>query len=131
MPTTWTRHGECNHCGWCCEVLAREFVVRSPVDSYWVEFYKARGFKKVSAGDFVGRFAVLTAPCPEHINDRCALEERKPRRCKEFPVVPAEIIGSPCSYWFENGRMKAGGTGSPFPCDETGLVDIEMRMEAK
>jgi hypothetical protein len=130
MAGAWQRRGECNHCGFCCETLSRQFVVRRPIEHRWIEFYKARGFEAVKgSGGMVGRFAWLTAPCPQHVGDRCAMGTDRPEWCHEFPTQPTEIIGTPCSYWFEQGKHKVGGAGSPYPRDEMGMIDVELEME--
>jgi hypothetical protein len=125
--TDWVRQGDCNHCGFCCETLSRQFVVRQPVEPYWQEFYAARGFTDVPGGT-VGRFAWLLAPCPQHVGDRCAMGDGKPARCAVFPTQPTEIVGTPCSYWFEAEGIRVGGEGSPFPCTEDGLLAFEAQM---
>jgi len=121
---SWTRHGECNHCGWCCESLSRQYVVRAPQEPYWVEFYKARGFAAAEDGT-VGRFGWLMAPCPAHVDERCAMGDERPQRCKDFPIMPTEIVGTPCSYWFESGELRAGGMGSLYPTTDADLLRIE------
>lgn len=126
--SAWVRHGDCNHCGWCCETLSRQYVVRQPAEPKWVEFYGARGFGPAPGGT-VGRFAWLLAPCPQHTDDRCALGDARPERCREYPTYPMEVVGTPCSYWFEADGVRAGGEGSPYPCTEQDLLAIEAQLE--
>ena len=40
----WTRHGECNGCGFCCQTFTRQAVVRNPAEVEDLAFYEARGF---------------------------------------------------------------------------------------
>lgn len=125
--TTWTRHGECNGCGFCCTAFARQAIVRDASSVADPAFYRARGFKTVSV-DGVDRlvlFAWLQAECPEHVDQSCRIYADRPRTCQEFPTVPADVVGTPCSYWFEQGPHRIGGSGSPHAATEHQLLALE------
>jgi Fe-S-cluster containining protein len=122
----WTRHGECNDCGFCCETVARDVIVRTEAQvARDADYYRARGFKRVMVDGEPRHvlFAWLEAPCPElrteswsaGTTSRCAMYDARPRTCREFPRLPRDIVGTPCSYWFEHESTGAlvGGTGSP------------------
>lgn len=114
MATNWERKGECSHCGWCCENLGRFEINVEPTD---LQYVNIRGAKMTLRGLVIeGDFH---APCPQHIDGRCAVYANRPRTCVDFPSEPNEIIRTPCSYWFErdvDGVVeRLGGKGSPFP----------------
>ena len=137
----WERKGECNHCGHCCEMVAREAIVRTDEQvGRDPAFYAARGFKPTRVDGEIRfvLFAWLHAPCPqrnvvqEHNGlggfreeSRCAIYETRPETCRTFPRLPVDIVGTPCSYWFERGEQKAGGTGSPHPATPYELLEME------
>jgi Fe-S-cluster containining protein len=143
----WTRKGECNNCGWCCDKVAREAIVRTDEQiARDPAFYAARGFKPMDV-DGARRhvlFAWLEAPCPQRwtvnvpnglggfsAQSRCAVYNTRPQTCVSFPRLPVDIVGTPCSYWFEreagidSATYKAGGQGSPWPIDEAKLYALE------
>lgn len=128
MSEKWIRSGECNHCGHCCQTIAREALVREDGQvNRDREYYVARGFRQATVD---GRrqwvlFGWVAAPCPQHVEGRCAMQASKPRTCREFPLVPLDVVGTPCSYWFSNGVVKLGGTGSPHPATEMDLLQWE------
>jgi Fe-S-cluster containining protein len=123
----WTRHGECNGCGFCCTTFARQPIVRDPLAVADQAFYRARGFKTVpiDGSDRLVLFAWLQAECPEHVDNGCRIYDDRPQTCKSFPTVPADIAGTPCSYWFDDGAHRVGGAGSPHPTTELQLLAIE------
>lgn len=133
---TWIRHGECNGCGFCCEKVAREVIVRTPVQvSRDRAFYLARGFQKVEV-DGEQKYVLwawLDARCPKlDVSDgayRCTIYAERPRTCQTFPRIPQDIVGTPCSYWFSNGANTVGGSGSPHPSTEADLVQLELAQE--
>lgn len=63
------------------------------------------------------------APCMAHdpAAKRCMIYEERPQGCQEFPSVPEQIEGTPCSYYFEitdaQGVVteRRGGLDSPYP----------------
>lgn len=138
---SWTRHGECNGCGHCCEFVAREVLVRTPEQvARDAAFYRARGFQPVTVDGQVRHvlWAWVHAPCPElrttvthwtygtETRHRCAIHEAKPETCAAFPRLPQDIAGTPCSYWFEDGDgRRVGGTGSPHPVGVEALQALE------
>jgi hypothetical protein len=137
--SAWARHGECNHCGHCCTYVAREVLVRTPAQIQRdPAFYQARGFAPMEV-DGAPRhvlWAWLYAPCPQHVevcdplaphvpDRRCAIESTKPPTCVAFPRLPQDIVGTPCSYWFEKDGHAAGGQGSPHPVAEAELLALE------
>jgi Fe-S-cluster containining protein len=125
MP--WTRYGECNGCGHCCEMFTRDVVVRNIDAEYDPAFYRARGFQPMTISGHTRHVLLgwMAAPCPEHTPTGCKVYDTRPKTCQTFPRVPADIVGSPCSYWFEDGTRKVGGTGSPHPSTLTELIAIE------
>lgn len=133
----WTRHGECNGCGHCCEKVARDVIVRTPEQVRRdPAFYRTRGFQETEVDGEVRHvlFAWLEAPCPElrvvrwggGEIPRCMVYDRRPETCRQFPLLPRDIVGTPCSYWFEDARGRlAGGTGSPHPATTGDLLAME------
>jgi Fe-S-cluster containining protein len=143
----WERKGDCNGCGWCCEKIARDVLVRTDAQvARDPAYYAARGFQPVTV-DGERRhvlWAWLEAPCPElrrpvHMpgygvvgTHRCAIHDSKPETCRTFPRLPQDVVGTPCSYWFERteddvaGRVtRAGGTGSPHAMTPERLRETE------
>jgi Fe-S-cluster containining protein len=123
------RHGECNHCGHCCHTFARQPVVRIPEQvAADPDFYAARGFRalQIDGRPVMVLLASLVAPCPQHQGERCAIEDAKPRTCREFPTQPRDIVETPCSYWFEGEGVRLGGLGSPVPSTLGDLVTWEQ-----
>lgn len=110
---TWVRKGECSHCGWCCENIGRFEIVAPTRDKQYALIRGARETAEgmVIAGDFC-------APCPQHIDNRCAIYDNRPKTCVDFPSEPNEIVNIPCSYWFErevDGVVeRRGGKESPY-----------------
>lgn len=130
---TWTRHGECNECGHCCQTFTRDIVVRDLADVKDATFYRARGFQPMTIGGKTRHVLTgwMVAPCPQ-FNETCGCltYTDRPKTCRDFPVAPADIVASPCSYWFERGAHKVGGTGSPYPASMTQLIQIEAQEAA-
>ena len=144
----WTRHGECNHCGWCCEKVARDCIVRTDEQVQRdPAFYAARGFKPTRVDGAI-RFVLwawLEAPCPQKQElsysdglggfgkqSRCGIYLTRPETCQTFPRLPVDIVGTPCSYWFEaesvKGRVSIGGSASPHPGSEAALLALEQAL---
>lgn len=115
----WVRHGECDSCGYCCEVLAHAHVDLSHNDADWL---KARGIPESGI-----KWIPIIDPCPQ-LNEekRCNIYEDRPNLCRDFPRVHEDIQGVPCVYWFENlvTGEKFGGTRSPYPFN-TNVVEAE------
>lgn len=126
MTSVWERKGSCNDCGYCCNTLTRadlSFPMGPRIDR---EFYRVRGFGFVQAANrqelaMLPRVPVVF-PCPSYDQEgkRCTIYENRPRTCREFPTRPEDILGSPCSYWFDretkDGSLEVmGGDGSPHP----------------
>lgn len=122
----WTRHGTCNGCGFCCTTFARQPIVRD-VNVADPAFYRARGFVPVAVDGMpkLVLFAWLQAECPEHVDNACRIYDDRPQTCRNFPTVPADIAGTPCSYWFDDGAHRVGGSGSPYPTTEHQLFAME------
>lgn len=57
----------------------------------------------------------LTAPCPQHVEQACAIYDTRPETCRNFPTLPVDIVATPCSYWFERDGVSVGGDASPHP----------------
>lgn len=116
----WARRGECNHCGWCCQNTGQVFLAASVVanGSTDVEYYRTRGYliSPTDDGNSVCNALVdCRCPCPQHVDNRCAVYDSRPRTCQEFPKHPTQIVYTPCSHWFEQEGVRVGGTGSPYP----------------
>lgn len=128
MIMTLTRMGDCNHCGWCCqfEGLHRN-VVESAAPNEKVEpdevaFYTLRGGKVDIDGRLLRYIAQAYLPCSAHdsAEKKCKAYDVRPSICREFPAIPEQIEGTPCSHWFEgtlpNGEIiQRGGEGSLYP----------------
>jgi Fe-S-cluster containining protein len=149
--SNWERKGECNHCGHCCTMVAREAIVRTDVQiARDPAFYAARGFVPMDVDGETRHvlFAWLKAPCPQQrlqtvvwglgdvkTESRCAIHATRPETCVTFPRLPVDIVGTPCSYWFEREvdgtpayaprTERVGGTGSPHPATEQQLLAME------
>ena len=135
---TWTRHGDCNQCGHCCEHIVRDVQVRTPEQVARDEaFYRVRGFKamETAQGTRYVLWAWVAARCPELEGDSgyspwCRIYEHRPQTCQDFPQRPRDIIATPCSYWFERGTERVGGDGSPYPTSVDRLMALERAGEA-
>lgn len=104
MP--YIRHGECNHCGWCCQFTGQSTVkVENARGLSDPDYYKARGFAIVQReGLSILAEAKVShhLPCPQHVNERCSIYAERPSTCKDFPVSPEQIKHVPqCGYHFE------------------------------
>lgn len=109
------RMGECNNCGWCCQFngVHRNVVEIETAD---LSFFKLRGGVETPNGNIL-YLAHEFLPCSAHNKEcnKCKIYENRPQTCQEFPQIPEQIEGTPCSYWFEKDGEKRGGAGSPFP----------------
>ena len=114
----WTRKGECNSCGWCCQMVTWLTIV-VPLEQVKTDekYFQVRGFNQ--HGQLSGD---LFAPCPQHDNENkcCRIYNERPATCCAFPISPDQIVKSPCSHWFErptaDGQTeRIGGDGSPWP----------------
>lgn len=126
----WVRKGECNHCGYCCvfAVNRARLFIKEPneVDR---EFLVVRGFKLAITpmGTGLEIIADCYVPCPKHVNNRCSIYDRRPEACKLFPQSPEQILGTPCSYWFEDEEGKErpmGGDASPYAIKHTKFREL-------
>lgn len=119
------RRGECNHCGWCCQFEGVHRNVVEPAAGQATvhpsdrRFYELRGGQSVEGGRVVRYLMHAFAPCSAHVKEekRCLAYADRPDICQEFPSIPEQIEGTPCSHWFEEtveGRVvQRGGEGSP------------------
>lgn len=90
---TLVRMGECNQCGYCCEVIAHAELDFSGNSLEWMQ---ARGIP--SSGI---KMLPIIDPCPSlGVNNNCRIYPDRPQQCKDFPQTPEEIEGTPCSYYF-------------------------------
>ncbi len=132
----WERHGECNRCGWCCEKIARDVLVRTDEQvARDAPYYAARGFKRLMVDGEPRHvlWAWIESPCPQlmkkswygGIDYRCRVQDDKPQTCTDFPRLPQDIVGTPCSYWFTQDGKALGGSGSPHPSDVAALLAEE------
>ena len=116
----WIRKGECSHCGWCCVFSFDPILMFFPKgDARRDEFLKVRGFREAVNEGVPGFISSAEAyrPCPQHVNNKCAIYDNRPQVCREFPHNPDQIKNTPCSYWFEDADQKElpiGGDASPY-----------------
>src|SRR4026207_2481344 len=97
----WIRHGECNGCGACCQVLAHPVTLRLTLPPIEAAYLVARGITQDADGT-AGVTGALVAPCPQLTAEtRCGIQATKPQYCQDFPMAPEQITAFPCSYWFE------------------------------
>jgi Fe-S-cluster containining protein len=92
MPLT--RKGECNGCGFCCQVISRVHLLFQTDDA---AFLKVRGMQPDGT-----KWIDIVDPCPQHVDNSCAIYDTRPKTCRDFPQKPEEIRDTPCSYWFED-----------------------------
>jgi len=120
VASEWTRHGECNHCGWCCERIGFGSITLDKQDEAYLAI---RGFRQTRQGPTID--IDFWAPCPawNHNTDApgCTIHDTDqfPVTCQEYPLRPSLIIKSPCSYWFERDGELVGGDSSPHPWQGT------------
>jgi Fe-S-cluster containining protein len=125
MPLTWTRHGECNHCGFCCQYSAQtQVVVENPNGIADPAYHRTRGFTLTYVGGVAVKAVALALiqlpPCPkadvQGATTLCRDYEHRPTTCRDFPKTPDQVKGIPCSYWFESPAGDiVGGLASPYP----------------
>jgi Fe-S-cluster containining protein len=122
MTNSWTRKGECNGCGHCCQHFGQDVAAFKLGAEADVEFFKVRGFQlfKDGADRIVAatKLCDLSSPCRHHDAEKkaCEIYDTRPATCVDFPQQPEQIQYTPCSYWFENEEgQKIGGQGSPHP----------------
>lgn len=122
------RKGECNNCGWCCQFVALMRIVKDlslpfgRIDEDLKRYHEFRNGVMGADGILLWVAQVL-APCVMHDNEtkRCMIYEDRPQICREAPLTPNFVEGTPCSYWFEildedgNVVEYRGGLGSPHP----------------
>ena len=141
---TWKRQGECNGCGMCCLFLAvsPQEISFTPeglvgkdgqTDTHHTH---VRGLVK-GEDQLFHVPAWLYSPCSEYSleNMGCKIHETKPQTCKDYPWMPEQIVGTPCSYYFEKQNeagvvFRQGGQASPYPGKSveqngTTLLDVE------
>lgn len=126
----WTRQGECNHCGYCCLFLATQAHMlalekdgfRDQHGKFDEQHLKVRHVMTDQAEPSkVVTHAWFYSPCSEFKVDelRCGIQETKPYTCSAYPWDPEQVIGTPCSYFFEKKQddttLRIGGQGSPYP----------------
>ena len=126
---TWTRHGECNQCGACCQSIAMTPLVRDAEKVADRDFYDMRGFREVllDGKPVLVLLANLVATCPQLTTEQtCGVYDIRPRTCREYPQNPLDVISKPCSYWFERDGVRMGGQASPYPTDIATMVRTEQ-----
>ena len=125
---TWKRQGECNHCGFCCLFLSNIEVELNSTRAELVDtegnvdekHLHVRGFERGEGDAYHGK-ALFYSPCEEYnIHEmRCSIQASKPKTCVEFPAIPEQVLGTPCSYYFEEcvdgHAARMGGDQSPYP----------------
>lgn len=102
-PNRWERKGECNHCGFCCEYLGSQKIGAFVTDAPDEDYLRVRGFRQTERDGVKGWLLTgyIHTPCPQHQANRCAIWLARPKSCSDWPVTPEQILGTPCSYWFE------------------------------
>ena len=124
--TEWTRHGDCGHCGYCCRYAASSVVdVSNPDGVSDPGYYRTRGFTlHYTSGVPVKATARVhhELVCPKMSEvppgtPACGVHALRPQTCRDFPVSPAQVVGTPCTYWFTRGDESVGGLGSPHPTE--------------
>ena len=122
--TDWVRGGECNGCGWCCQMVTRMEIAVHWHPKIDERYYEVRGFewKEVDGSKLGFIKGALYAPCPMHdlAGLRCVIHANRPQVCRDFPVTPDQIQDTPCSYFFsrptlKNSTERIGGDGSSWP----------------
>ena len=88
------RKGECNGCGYCCQIISR---VQLHFPTQDAAFKAARGISPNGI-----KWVDVIDPCQHHVDSSCAIHATRPQTCRDFPQTPQEINGTPCSYWFED-----------------------------
>lgn len=125
---TWKRQGECNHCGFCCLFLSNAEIelnttkgeLATPDGVVDEQHLAVRGFKQQEGDAYTGK-ALLYSPCREfNLHElRCNIQATKPKICVEFPTMPEQVVGTPCSYYFEEcadgHAARMGGDQSLYP----------------
>lgn len=116
----WVRKGECVHCGYCClfAVNRSRLFIKEPNEQDR-EFLTVRGFKLAASSLGVGLEYIADSyvPCPKHVDNRCSIYDKRPEACKLFPQFVEQVLGTPCSYWFEDEEgveKPMGGDASPY-----------------
>lgn len=113
----WTRHGECNQCGACCQILVQALPVRLVPEVQEAAYWRARGFP-LRPGGTIDVTGTLVAPCPQltaTLGCRLHGTAEKPSWCQSYPTGPEQIAAFPCSYWFTRDGEAWGGQASPYP----------------
>src|SRR3990167_5015063 len=101
------RHGECNHCTWCCQfiVIERVTIAPSKLTPDEINFYQLRGGQLGADGHLrVVQHAFVPFSLHDRAAGRCTSYAPRPQVCSPFPTLPEQIEGTPCSYWFETPR---------------------------
>lgn len=104
----WEKRGECDMCGYCCEVVAHVVVDFTGNDPDWI----------VARGLTLTKELPLIDPCPQlGVQNKCRIYPMRPQQCQDFPLSHEQIKTFPCTYWFENTETgeRKGGTRSPYP----------------
>ena len=116
----WIRRGECNHCGYCClfAVNRARLFIKEP-NAQDREFLIIRGINLAVKPMGVGLEYIADSyvPCPKHVDNRCSIYDKRPEACKLFPQFVEQVLGTPCSYWFEDEEgveKPMGGDASPY-----------------
>ena len=107
----------------CCQFMAinRLTIKKQDVTEDSRKFYTLRNGLEGEDGK-IRTVAHMFMPCSAHdnVNRKCTIYENRPQICRDFPVIPDQIEGTPCSYWFEivdeNGNIieRRGGLNSPY-----------------
>lgn len=125
--TAYTRKGECNNCGWCCQFEGVYFNTAetadgAPLSASDQKFYELRGGRVLNEGRIIRYLIHAYAPCSAHDQEKqtCSVYDERPDICRAFPSSPEQVEGTPCSFWFEGTTdtgdvVRRGGVESPYP----------------
>jgi hypothetical protein len=84
----YERVGKCNQCGDCCREETLPARIRA---------YKAAGINFTIVNQDCDKFDLATGRCLDYDN--------RPESCKQFPILPADIVALPrCSFRFRLAR---------------------------
>lgn len=95
----WIRHGECNQCGDCCRHATTLITIQMPMKDE--DYARVRFGKPNAQGLYTIRGPVMM-PCPKLEGNLCIIHDHKPQYCQDAPLVPSDVEGTRCSFWFES-----------------------------
>src|SRR5512136_128177 len=102
----WTRHGDCNRCGYCCEFMG-PVAMTTRVNGEGRLDKALWELRRPAVRDVSNREVLYIGhtylPCSaHHLPSTCTIYDTRPETCRTFPVHPDQIEETPCSHWFES-----------------------------